>query len=70
VIREVTPDSFAVVSNADTKRGARTMELDERTHRVYTVTADFGPAPAPTPEHPRPRPPILPGTFALLVLEP
>jgi len=70
VIREVTPDSFAVVSNATTKQGARTMELDQRTHVVYTVTADFGPAPAPTPEHPRQRPPVLPGTFALLVLEP
>jgi len=70
VIREVSPDSFAVVGNVETKRGARTMELDERTHRVYTVTADFGPAPAPTPEHPRQRPPVLPGTFALMVLEP
>jgi len=70
VIREVSPDSFVVVANVATRRGARTMELDEATHRVYTVTADFGPAPAPTPERPRPRPSILPGTFALLVLEP
>jgi hypothetical protein len=54
----------------DTKRGARTMELDLTTHRVYTVTAEFGPAPAPTPERPRPRPGIVPGSFALLVLEP
>jgi hypothetical protein len=46
------------------------MELDERTHRIYTVTADFGPAPAAMPERPRPRPPVLPNSFALLVLEP
>ena len=59
-----------MVANVATKRGARTMELDERTHRVFTVSADFGPPPAATPEHPRPRPSILPGTFALLVLEP
>ena len=70
VIHEDSPTSFRVVSNAATKQGARTMELDEATHRLYTVTADFGPAPAPTPERPRPRPPVLPGTFALLVLEP
>jgi len=70
VIREETPDTYSVVSNATTKQGARTMELDEATHRLYTVTADFGPAPAPTPEHPRQRPPVLPNTFALLVLEP
>jgi DNA-binding beta-propeller fold protein YncE len=70
VVREVTPDSFVVAASVDTKRGARTMELDLTTHRVYTVTAEFGPAPAPTPERPRPRPGIVPGSFALLVLEP
>jgi hypothetical protein len=45
------------------------MALDERTHRLYTVTAQFGPAPAPTPERPRPRPTIVPGTFTVLELE-
>jgi len=70
VIHEDSPTSFRVVSSAATRQGARTMELDEATHRLYTVTADFGPAPAPTPERPRPRPPVLPGTFALLVLDP
>ena len=69
VIHEDSPTKFSVVSNVTTKRGARTMELNERTHQLYTVTADFGPAPAPTAEEPRPRPPILPGTFALMVLE-
>jgi DNA-binding beta-propeller fold protein YncE len=70
VIHEDSPDQFKVVADVATRRGARTMELDEQTHRVFTVTADFGPPPAPTPEHPRPRPPILPGTFALLVVDP
>src|SRR5439155_15258281 len=70
VVHEDTPDKFTVVGNVPTKRGARTMELDEKSHRLFTVTADFGPPPAPTPERPRPRPSILPGTFALLVLDP
>jgi DNA-binding beta-propeller fold protein YncE len=69
VIREVSPTKFAVVANVQTRRGARTMELNERTHQLYTVTADFGPAPAATAEHPHPRPAILPGTFSLLVLD-
>jgi hypothetical protein len=51
-----------------TQRGARTLALDTKTHRVYLVTAEFGPPPAPTPERPRPRPSILPGTFTLLVV--
>jgi len=70
VLREVTPDSLVPVTTVATKRGARTMELDLRTHRVYTASADFGPAPAPTEAQPRPRPQQVPGTFALMVLEP
>jgi len=59
-----------VAQSVPTRRGARTMALDVRTHRIYLVTADFGAAPAATPEHPHPRPAILPGSFRLLVLEP
>lgn len=69
VVHEDGPDTYTVVANVPTKRGARTMEVDLSSHVVYTVTADFGPMPAPTANLPRPRPPILPGTFALLVLE-
>ncbi len=70
IVHEDAPDKFTILATVTTKRGARTMELDPVTHRVFTVTADFGPPPAPTAERPRPRPPVLPGTFALLVLEP
>jgi DNA-binding beta-propeller fold protein YncE len=69
VVHEDGPDTYSVVANVATKRGARTMEVDLASHVVYTVSADFGPPPAPTPERPRPRPSIVPGTFALLVLE-
>ena len=70
LIHEDAPDKFSVVGSVATKRGARTMELDEKTHRLFTVSADFGPPPAPTADRPRPRPPILPGTFVLLELDP
>ena len=59
-----------VVQSLTTQRGARTMALDEHAHRIFLVTASFGPPPAPTAEHPHPRPAILPGTFRLLVVEP
>jgi hypothetical protein len=59
-----------VAQSLPTQRGARTMALDERTHRIFLVTANFGAAPPVTPEHPHPRPAILPGTFRLLVVEP
>ena len=68
VVHEDSPTAFHVVSTVTTRRGARTMALDERTHRIYTVTAAFGDAPAPTEQEPHPRPSLVPGTFALLVL--
>ena len=67
VVRETSPARFTVVSTDSTERGARTIALDEKTGRVFTVTAAFGPPPEPTPERPRPRPPVLPGTFHVLV---
>ncbi|HEY5514325.1 MAG TPA: hypothetical protein VIK40_11840 [Geomonas sp.] len=66
VIRQVTPDKYAVVETVATARGARTLELDLRTHHVFVVTAELGPAPAATTENPRPRPQVLPGTFQIL----
>lgn len=62
--------AFGVAQSVPTERGARTMTLDERSHRVFLVTASYGATPAPTAEHPHPRPAILPGTFRLLVVRP
>jgi DNA-binding beta-propeller fold protein YncE len=69
VIREETPNSYSVVDTVTTQRGARTIALDAKTHRLYLPTASFGEAPAPTAENPRPRPPMVPGSFVILVLE-
>jgi len=70
VVKEETPDSYRVVENAATQRGARTMALDEKTHRIFLATAEFGPPPSPTPDQPRPRPAIVPGSFTILVVGP
>jgi DNA-binding beta-propeller fold protein YncE len=69
VVHEDAADKFSVLENVPTQRGARTIALDEKTHKIYLPTAQFGPPPAPTPERPRPRPSILPGTFVVLVVE-
>ena len=69
VVHEDSPGRFSVTGTVPTQRGARTLALDERTGKVYTVTAEYGPAPAPTPERPRPRPTMVPGSFTLLVVE-
>ena len=68
VIREETPRKFSVVENIMTKRGARTLTVDEKTHRIYTVSATFGPPPPPTPDRPRPRPTIEPESVTLYTI--
>jgi len=68
VVHEDSPDKFTVVETVPTEKGARTMALDPETHKVYVVTAKFGPAPAPTAEAPHPRPSILPNSFEVIEL--
>ncbi len=67
VVRESDKNTYAVVENVPTARGARTMALDTATHNIYLATAEFGPAPAATAQNPRPRPSILPDTFKVLI---
>jgi DNA-binding beta-propeller fold protein YncE len=68
VVKEESPDKFSVAQNVKTERGARTMALDPETHRIFLVTAKFGPPPAATAQQPHPRPAILPDTFEVLVV--
>lgn len=67
VAHEDGPNKFTVLQNLSTAEGARTMELDEKSHLVYVVTADRKPG-IPTADHPKPRPVPVPGTFRLIVL--
>ena len=60
---------FTVVQTIQTEPRARTMALDEKTHRIFLPTARFGPPPPATTETPHPRPSMIPGTFAVLVVE-
>lgn len=69
VIREDSADKFSVVGTVTTRRGARTMALDPRTHRLYLAAASYGEPPPPTADRPHPPPPMLPGSFVMLVLD-
>ena len=69
VIHEDSADKFSVVGTVTTQRGARTMALDPKTHRLYLAAASYGEAPAPTADRPHPRPPMLPDSFVILVLD-
>ena len=67
VVKQDSADKFSVLDTVTTRRGARTMTIDTKTHKLYLPTAEYGPAPAPTAERPRPRPTIVPNSFTILV---
>ena len=67
VVHEDSPDKYSVVEDVPTQAHARTMALDPKTHEVFLVTADFGPAPAATADNARPRPTMVKDSFVVLI---
>ena len=63
VVHEESPDKYTVAENVPTKRSARTMGLDLKTHNIFLPAADFDP---PAPGERRGK--MKPGSFVLLVL--
>ncbi len=68
VVKENSPTSFSIEQLLTTQPRARTITLDSKTGRIFTATADFGPAPAPQPGQRYSRPPMIPNTFRILVI--
>jgi DNA-binding beta-propeller fold protein YncE len=70
IIHEDSPNGYHVVQSLATIDRGRNMGLDPLTHQVFVVGAKFGPTPAEsTVANPRRRPPMIPGSFTLLVIE-
>jgi YVTN family beta-propeller protein len=57
-------DKYSVLQNAQTHRGARTMALDEKTHKVYLSMAEYETGAGAQQK----RPPMKPNSFAILIL--
>ena len=70
VVQEADARHFDVVATIPTRPRARTIALDPVSHRLYLVTASYGPTPVPSGDGSRPRPPMLKDTFTVLVLTP
>jgi DNA-binding beta-propeller fold protein YncE len=79
VIKEDSPTSFSVEQTIPTPARAKTLTLDTKTNQIYEFTAEYGPTPAPAPNAPPPppgmpafmrgpRPPMIPGSFQILVI--
>jgi YVTN family beta-propeller protein len=65
VVKEENKDSFNVIENIPTQKGARTIAVNRSTHHIYTPTADFG----AIPEGKR-WPEIIPNSFEVLDIVP
>ncbi|HXI83039.1 MAG TPA: YncE family protein [Verrucomicrobiae bacterium] len=67
IAHEDSPDKLTAVQILTTERGARTMALDPKTHRIYLPSAKYEPQSTPAPGATRQRPKIVPGSFKVLV---
>jgi DNA-binding beta-propeller fold protein YncE len=64
VIHQDSADKYTVVENIPTKKYARTMAIDYKTHNIFLPIADFEPV-APKGEE---EPPMKPNTFGVLLV--
>ena len=58
---------WSTVDTVQTERGARTMTLDPKTHRIYLLAAEYG-APAAKSGEKQERLTVLPDSFHVLVV--
>ncbi|MDP4280826.1 MAG: YncE family protein [Bacteroidota bacterium] len=70
VIQEINRDSFQMMENFPTRKGARTITINPETHRIYLPVAEFEDVSPVTKENPHPRPSIKANTFTILEIEP
>jgi YVTN family beta-propeller protein len=70
IAKEEAPNELTVVQVLKTERGARTMALDPKTHRIYLPSAQFQLPPSPSPGASPGRPSVVPNTLKLLVYGP
>ena len=67
IYREDSPDTLSEVETVKTQYGAKTLQVDPKTHNVFLSTSDFNPPAAPTEKQPHPPATPKPGNFRVLV---
>ena len=64
VIHQESPNDYRVIQTIETPQGSRNMGLDATTHRIFVASGKFTP-----PAGGKGRPQVVPGSFAVLVIE-
>jgi YVTN family beta-propeller protein len=67
IAHEDSPDKLTVVQTLKTERGARTMALDPKTHKIYLASAKYEPMTEQPAGGARQRPKMIAGSFKILV---
>jgi YVTN family beta-propeller protein len=65
---DASAPGYPTLETLPTQASARTMTYDAASDRIYLPAAELGPQPAPTPQNPRGWPPVIPGSFTILVV--
>jgi YVTN family beta-propeller protein len=65
VFKEKDADKYESLGNIPTKRGARTITINEKTGQLFLPTAEFD----PVKTNPNGRPMMIPGSFQVLVVQ-
>lgn len=67
IYHEDSPDKLSEVEAVKTEYGAKTLQIDPKSHKVFLSTSDFNPPAAPTEKQPHPLATAKPGNFRVLV---
>jgi DNA-binding beta-propeller fold protein YncE len=68
VIKQNSADSYTSLPPVATAIGAKTLNIDPTTGRIFTCAPKFGPKPPPVKGGAKPKAPILTGTFEVIVV--
>ena len=69
VIKEQSPTTFEVAQTVQTMTSAKTMTLDDKTHRVLLIAAEYGAPTTPPPPGGRGgRGPMVPDSFSIVAV--
>ncbi len=66
VVKELSANNFVVLETIPTKKSARTITIDTKTHKLYLPAADMEAVPTDAPKGARPK--MIAGSFQVLVL--
>jgi DNA-binding beta-propeller fold protein YncE len=67
IYHEDSPEKLSEVEAVKTEYGAKTLQVDSKTHKVFLSTSDFNPPAAPTEKQPHPLATPKAGNFRVLV---